>query len=181
MNSCILMAEIYDNPQLRHTPDGLEVTEMIVHVAGMRSDDPSHPLKVVSWGNLAKEIHQSYHEGDRVIMEGRLGMNTFDNPQGFKEKRAELTVQRIYPLNTVPASTTTRNTPAKVAETSVPQPAYRQPEHESTKPAPMPVVSNASVSTGITTSEPIHQPASFDRPSYPSVTEPEPDPDDIPF
>ena len=29
MNSCILMAEIYDNPQLRHTPDGLEVTEMI--------------------------------------------------------------------------------------------------------------------------------------------------------
>ncbi|MFM5887639.1 MAG: single-stranded DNA-binding protein, partial [Dolichospermum sp.] len=76
MNSCILMAEIYDNPQLRHTPDGLEVTEMIVHVPGTKPDDPTHPLKVVGWGNLAKEIHQSYHQGDRVIIEGRLGMNT---------------------------------------------------------------------------------------------------------
>jgi single-strand DNA-binding protein len=45
MNSCILMAEIYDDPQLRHTPDGLEITEMIVHVAGVKPDDPSHPLK----------------------------------------------------------------------------------------------------------------------------------------
>lgn len=43
MNSCILMAEIYDNPQLRHTPDGLEVTEMIVHVPGTKPDDPTHP------------------------------------------------------------------------------------------------------------------------------------------
>ncbi|MDD1436674.1 single-stranded DNA-binding protein, partial [Dolichospermum sp. ST_sed10] len=98
MNSCILMAEIYDNPQLRHTPDGLEITEMIVHVAGAKPDDPSHPLKVVGWGNLAKEIHQSYHQGDRVIIEGRLGMNTIDRPEGFKEKRAELTVQRIHAI-----------------------------------------------------------------------------------
>jgi len=37
-----------------------------------------------------------YHQGDRII-EGRLSMNTVERPEGFKEKRAELTVQRIHP------------------------------------------------------------------------------------
>ncbi len=169
MNSCILMAEIYDNPQLRHTPDGLEVTEMIVHVAGAKPDDPTHPLKVVGWGNLAKEIHQSYHQGDRVIIEGRLGMNTIDRPEGFKEKRAELTVQKIHAIGqgtyTSSPSAATRTTPAY--ETPVAPPTY-SPTNSS---APMPQV---------TAPQPTYQPTPVQSPSPIGVT-PEPDPDDIPF
>jgi single-strand DNA-binding protein len=175
MNSCILMAEIYDNPQLRHTPDGLEVTEMIVHVAGAKPEDPTHPLKVVGWGNMAKEIHQSYHQGDRVIIEGRLGMNTIDRPEGFKEKRAELTVQRIHAIGqgtyTSSPPAATRTTPAY--ETPVAPPTYSQTNYESNYPtsAPMPQVAP---------SQPTYQPAPVQSPSPVGVT-PEPDPDDIPF
>jgi single-stranded DNA-binding protein len=53
---------------------------------------------VVGWGNFATEIKENYSTGDRVIIEGRLGMNTIDRPEGFKEKRAELTASRIYKL-----------------------------------------------------------------------------------
>ena len=98
MNSCILMAEIVENPQLRYTSDNLEISEMLVRFPGMRPDDPPATLKVVGWGNMAKEIQQNYHEGDRVLIEGRLGMNTIERREGFKEKRAELTVQRIHAL-----------------------------------------------------------------------------------
>lgn len=98
MNSCILMAEIVEDPQLRYTSDNLEITEMLVRFPGMRPDDPPATLKVVGWGNMAKEIQQNYHEGDRVLIEGRLGMNTIERREGFKEKRAELTVQRIHAL-----------------------------------------------------------------------------------
>jgi single-stranded DNA-binding protein len=170
MNSCILMAEIYDAPQLRHTPDGLEVTEMIVHVSGVRPDDPSHPLKVVSWGNLAKEIHQTYHPGDRVIIEGRLGMNTVERPEGFKEKRAELTVQRIHAMG-------------KGVQTNQP-PAQRLPEivyHQPSSPAPTPTTTFTNPAPQPTIPEPVYQPASSQPPSYQPVTEAEPDPDDIPF
>ncbi len=48
---------------------------------------------------MAQEIQGNYHQGDRVILEGRLGMNTVDRPEGFKEKRAELTIQKIYSLD----------------------------------------------------------------------------------
>lgn len=97
MNSCILMVQIVQEPQLRYTTEQMALTEMLVEFPGLRAEDPPATLKVVGWGNLAQEIQQHYHQGDRVIIEGRLGMNTIQL-EGFKEKRAELTVQRIHPL-----------------------------------------------------------------------------------
>jgi single-stranded DNA-binding protein len=174
MNSCILMAEIYDAPQLRHTPDGLEVTEMIVHVPGIRPDDPSHPLKVVGWGNLAKDIHQNYHPGDRVIIEGRLGMNTFDRPEGFKEKRAELTVQKIHAVSRGVAA----SQPTPVATAQQPPEIYQPPQPA---PAATPAATFTNPVPQVTTPEPTYQPASVQPQTYQPITEAEPDPDDIPF
>ena len=53
-------------------------------------------MKIVGWGNLAQDIQQNYRAGQRVLLEGRLSMNVVDRPEGFKEKQAEMTVQRIY-------------------------------------------------------------------------------------
>ncbi|QZZ20041.1 single-stranded DNA-binding protein [Leptothermofonsia sichuanensis E412] len=99
MNSCILMAEIIQAPELRYTSENqTPIAEMLVQFPGSRPEDPPATLKVVGWGNLAQEIQEKYRLGDRVIIEGRLGMNTIDRPEGFKEKRAELTAQRIHPV-----------------------------------------------------------------------------------
>jgi single-stranded DNA-binding protein len=110
MNQCILMADIIQEPELRYTADNqTPLTEMVVQFAGMRPEDPPSTLKVIGWGNLAQEIQATYHEGDRVVIEGRLTMNTIDRPEGFKEKRAELTASRVHRLasDTVSTSTTT--------------------------------------------------------------------------
>lgn len=99
MNNCILMAEIVQEPQLRYTAENqMPIAEFIVQFTSVRPEEPPSQLKVVGWGNLAQEIQERYHQGDRVIVEGRLGMNTIDRPEGFKEKRAELTVQKIHLL-----------------------------------------------------------------------------------
>lgn len=99
------MAQIVQDPQLRYTPDETAVTEMLVQFAATKAEDPPHTLKVVGWGNLATEIAQGYHQGDRVILQGSLRMNTFDRPEGFKEKRAELVVSRIYNVDGEPVAT----------------------------------------------------------------------------
>lgn len=101
MNSCVLMAEIIKEPELRYTPDNqLPVTDMLVQFPGFKAEEPPATLKVVGWGNLAKEIKDNFRKGDRVIIDGRLSMNTIDRPEGFKEKRAELTVSHIYHAGT---------------------------------------------------------------------------------
>jgi single-stranded DNA-binding protein len=104
MNSCILMAEVVQDPQLRYTSENqTPIAEMLVQFDGLRDGDPPETLKVVGWGNLAQYIQEQYHVGDRLIIEGRLNMNTVDRPEGFREKRAELTAQRIYRVGNVDA------------------------------------------------------------------------------
>ncbi|MBD1806464.1 single-stranded DNA-binding protein [Microcoleus sp. FACHB-SPT15] len=99
MNTCILMAQIIQDPELRYTSDNqTPIAQMLVQFPGQRAEDPPATLKIVGWGNFASEIKENYSVGDRVIIEGRLNMNTIDRPEGFKEKRAELTASRIHKL-----------------------------------------------------------------------------------
>ena len=99
MNSCILTVEIVQDPQIRYTPDNqTPIVEMLVQFPSLSSEQQPSTLKVIGWGNLAQEIQDRYHQGDRVVIEGRLRMLSIDRPEGFKEKRAELTAQRIHDL-----------------------------------------------------------------------------------
>ena len=98
MNSCVLMAKIVRSPQLRYLQDNqLAVTDMMVEFESGVPNRPFCTLKAVAWGNLATDVQQQYHEGDQVILTGRLKMDLQER-QGYKEKVAELTVSHIYPL-----------------------------------------------------------------------------------
>jgi single-strand DNA-binding protein len=173
MNSCVLMAEITNQPQLRHTPDGLELAEMMIQFSGTRPDDPPAMMRAIGWGNMAKEIHANYHQGDRVLLEGRLNMNTIDRPEGFKEKRAELTVQRIHSLgNGIGGDVQTY--------TSSPTPVMEQP--------PVATTATNTRKNPPATPTPAATPSYEAPPATPARTNVsvkpqynEPDPDDIPF
>ncbi|MBR8835281.1 MAG: single-stranded DNA-binding protein [Stigonema ocellatum SAG 48.90 = DSM 106950] len=173
MNSCILMAEIIQEPQLRHTPDGMELAEMMVQFPGTRQDDPPSMLRVIGWGNVAKEIYQNHHQGDSVLLEGRLNMNTIDRPEGFKEKRAELTVQRIHLLGGI----TTNSSPSiPVASSQKAVPSY-----ESQFPTATPGTSSFGVFPQNNPEEPIPQRTNFQQAPSPVAKNQDPDVDDIPF
>lgn len=100
MNSFVLMATVIREPELRFTKEKqTPVCEFLVEFPGPRDDAPKESLKVVGWGNLANTIKDSCHPGDRLIIEGRLGMTMVERPEGFKEKRAEFTASRISHLD----------------------------------------------------------------------------------
>jgi single-stranded DNA-binding protein len=99
MNSFVLMATVIRNPELRYTQDNqTPVTTILVEFPGSREEDPASSLKVVGWGNLATEMQERYHEGDQLLIEGRLSMQMVERPEGFKEKRAELVASRVVKL-----------------------------------------------------------------------------------
>jgi len=99
MNNCVLMAEVIQEPQLRYTSDTqTPIAEMVVQFDSLREGDPPASLKVIGWNTLAQDMQAKYHQGDRLIIEGRLSMNVADSPHGYKEKWAELTAQRIHQL-----------------------------------------------------------------------------------
>jgi single-strand DNA-binding protein len=119
MNSCVIMAEITRPPQLRYTQDNqTAIADMEVQFTGLRPEDPPSKLKVIGWGLLAQEMQTSYSIGDQVVIEGRLGINSVDRPEGFKEKQAELTASKIYSLGMTNMSSPPVSAPAP--ETFVP-------------------------------------------------------------
>jgi single-strand DNA-binding protein len=140
MNSCILMAEIIKNPELRYTADNqMAVADMFVQFAppmGSRPDDRHPTIEVVGWGNLATEMKENYKQGDRVTIEGRLEMNTIER-DGFKEKRARLVASRIYQVMAIdtPSMPTSAASSAASTGATAPMPSSPQPATRTTTSA----------------------------------------------
>ena len=98
MNSCVLMAQVISTPELRSTQDNTSVSSMMVEFPSSREGEDPGKVQVEGWGNLAEEMKNSYNVGDKIVIEGRLSMNLYDMPEGYKEKRAKLVASRIYPV-----------------------------------------------------------------------------------
>ncbi len=157
MNSIVLMAEVFTDPELRRTPDNQSsIASFLIQFAGGRAEEAPYRIKVVGWNNLADEIMEKYHKGDQVVVEGRLRLDTVDRGT-YKEKRTELVAQRVHSLgaggSTSSVTSAPSATPARIA--SKPASTYNAP-------APNPTPINAYV--------PIAAPTA-DAPDY----------DDIPF
>ena len=126
MNHCVLEVEVVDAPTVRYTQDNqTPIGEMTVRFDALRDGDPPGELKVVGWGNLAQELQTKVQVGQRLMLEGRLRMNTVPRQDGMKEKRAEFTLARMHPIGA------SASTPTPAAATSTaPAPAGGQAEPE---------------------------------------------------
>ncbi len=97
MNHCVLEVQVKEAPTIRYTQDNkTPIAEMEVLFEGLRTDDTPGELKVVGWGNMAQELQSRVKAGQRLILEGRLRMNTIPRADGTKEKRAELTLSKLH-------------------------------------------------------------------------------------
>jgi len=189
LNHCLLEVEVLEAPQVRYTQDNqTPVAEMTVQLDGLRPDDPPGQLKVVGWGNLAQDLQNRVRVGQRLVLEGRMRMNTVTRQDGVKEKRAEFTLARLHPLSPsdsqssaatpgpfagVPAAAMAAASPQGAA---APYPAGRAaPASPQRRSAPSP-----SAAAGPAAQPPAQEPAVWN--SGPLVPSDEfADDDDIPF
>ena len=102
MNHCLIQAVINSAPQMRYTKENqTPIAEMIVNFKGLRSEDPVRELKILGWGNIAQEMIDELKEGQNIVIEGRLRMNSVTRKDGTKEKQAELTASKIHQITPV--------------------------------------------------------------------------------
>ena len=91
MNHCLIQALVNSAPQMRYTKENqTPIAEMTVNFKGLRSEDPIRELKVLGWGSIAQEMIEELNEGQNIVVEGRLRMNTVTRKDGTKEKQPEL-------------------------------------------------------------------------------------------
>ena len=132
MNHCVLEVEVIDAPTVRYTQDNqTPIAEMAVRFDPLRADDPPGELKVVGWGNLAQDLQNRVQVGQRLVLEGRLRMNTVPRQDGTKEKRAEFTLARLHPVGGQTPGPAPETAPASREAPAAPVRA-KQPEPETT-------------------------------------------------
>ncbi|MDC3167881.1 single-stranded DNA-binding protein [Prochlorococcus sp. AH-716-D22] len=109
MNHCLIQAVINSQPQMRYTKENkTPIAEMTVNFKGLRDEDPSRELKVLGWGTIAQEMVGELKEGQSIVIEGRLRMNSVTRKDGNKEKQPELTASRIHNISPAGQSTSER-------------------------------------------------------------------------
>ena len=102
MNHCLIQAVINSAPQMRYTKENqTPIAEMIVNFKGLRSEDPTRELKILGWGNIAQEMIDKLKEGQNIVIEGSLRMNSVTRKDGTKEKQPELTASKIHQISPV--------------------------------------------------------------------------------
>ena len=102
MNHCLIQAVINSAPQMRYTKENqTPIAEMIVNFKGLRSEDPTRDLKIIGWGNIAQEMVNELKEGQNIVIEGRLKMNSVTRKDGTKEKQPELTASKIHQISPI--------------------------------------------------------------------------------
>ena len=106
MNHCLIQAVINSAPQMRYTQENkTPIAEMTINFKGLRDEDPSRELKVLGWGSIAQEMVEELKEGQNIVIEGRLRMNSVTRKDGTKEKQTELTASRIHHITPVEKAT----------------------------------------------------------------------------
>ena len=184
VNHCLLEVEVLEAPQVRYTQDNqTPVAEMAVQIDGLRADDPPGQLKVVGWGNLAQDLQNRVHVGQRLVLEGRLRMNTVTRQDGVKEKKAEFTLSRLHSVGAAAAAPMGQSAPAPMAQPARVASDSRNPadsRNVSGSPrrvAPVAASANSSSSAPATPTSAPEPPAWNTSPLVPDLA----DDDDIPF
>ena len=100
MNHCMLEVLVKKAPTVRFTQDNkTPLAEIEAEFDSLRADSPPSTIKVIGWGKLAEELQQKVQVNSKLVIEGRLRMNSVPRQDGTKEKRAEFTLSRIHPFS----------------------------------------------------------------------------------
>jgi single-stranded DNA-binding protein len=172
VNHCLLEVDVLEAPQVRYTQDNqMPIAEMAVRFDGLRPDEPPGQLKVVGLGNLAQDLQNRVQVGQRLVIEGRLRINTVTRKDGIKEKRAEFTLSRLHPLAAADATAPAAAAPA-APQGSLANSAY------GTAPAPGPGRASFAPRSEPAAPAPVQAPTWNTSPLVPDLPEGD---DDIPF
>ncbi len=106
MNKVILVGRLAQDPEVRYTQSGKAVASFSIAVnrfsgGGQKEADF---IPIVAWEKLAETCGNNLTKGQRVLVEGRLQIRSYETNDGQKRRVAEVIAQTIEFLERKPQS-----------------------------------------------------------------------------
>jgi single-strand DNA-binding protein len=86
-----------DQPEVRHTEDGIARATFRVAVSGRSRDSEPSFFTVVVWRDQAEHAAQSLSKGSRVVVVGRLQQRTCTAEDGSARSLVEVVAEELGP------------------------------------------------------------------------------------
>lgn len=88
----MLMGRLTRDPEVRVTQSGKNVATFSIAVDRYGADEQADFFNITAWEKLADLVSQYLHKGSRVLVQGRLRQDTWDDKEtGKKRSRVEVT------------------------------------------------------------------------------------------
>jgi single-strand DNA-binding protein len=132
LNEVVISGRLTRDAELRQTPSGTSVTDIIVASNRIWSKDSDRQeeatfVDVTIWGRQAESLAQYLTKGRHVMLTGRLKLNKWETDEG--DRRSKLTVV-AEKVNLTPGGTPGGNGYASDSATSTTKKKKKQVEEE---------------------------------------------------
>ena len=98
MNRAILFGRLTKDVELRTTPSGRSVAMLTLAIDRPPTKDGNKEvdfIPVVLWGKTAEAVARYVHKGQRLLVEGRIQVRSYDDKNGQKRYATEVVSDRV--------------------------------------------------------------------------------------
>lgn len=99
MNKIILMGRLTKDPEVKYTNTGKAVAQFTLAVnrpiKNAEGNYEADFINIVAWNQTAEVIGNCVHKGQRLLVEGRLQIRTYDAKDGSKRYATEVIASNI--------------------------------------------------------------------------------------
>jgi single-strand DNA-binding protein len=129
MNKAILLGNLGEDPELRHTQSGTAVMNLRLATTDRYKDNDGQWQErtdwhtVVVWGNRAESLSKFLRKGSKLLVEGSVQTRSYEGRDGQKKYSTEINAKEIELCD-------------KRESGGQQQPNFPQPDRQQRQPAP---------------------------------------------
>lgn len=132
LNEVVVSGRLTRDAELRYTPNGTAVTDIIVASNRIWSKDSEKQeeatfVDVTIWGKQAESLAKYMTKGRHVMLTGRLKLNKWETDEGDKRSKLTVTAEKV---NLTPGGNPNGNGSSGSSEASAPKSKKKQVEEE---------------------------------------------------
>lgn len=95
MNKVFLLGNLTREPELKSTQSGKSYVRVGVAVKRPFTKETVDFFNLVAWEKTAEFLDKYFSKGSRVIIEGRLQTNSYENKDGVKVNTVDIIVENV--------------------------------------------------------------------------------------
>lgn len=100
MNKVILMGRLTADPELRYTTSNIPVCRFSIAVdrpyQKQGEERQADFFRVTAWRTTGEFVSRYFKKGARILVEGSLQNNTYDDNQGVRHYSVDVIAERVY-------------------------------------------------------------------------------------